>query len=93
MNLFSRLKLRTKLALLLGLSALAVVVSIGAAASLMHQRMFNDRIDKLRGITQAALGIAQSLEDQVAARQMTHDQALDQFRKAAHAIRFDAGLG
>jgi len=93
MNLLSRLNLRTKLALLVGLFALAVVVSIGAAASLMRQRMFDDRIDKLHGIAQAALGIAQSLEDQVAAHRMTRDQALDQFRRAAHAIRFDAGLG
>src|SRR5208283_1246156 len=93
MNLLSRLKLRTKLALLLGLSALAVVVSIGAAASLMHQRMFDDRIDKLRAVGQTVLGIAQSLEDQVAAHQMARDQALDQFRRAAHAIRFDAGFG
>jgi hypothetical protein len=35
MRILSHLKLRTKLALLLGLSALAVVVSIGAAANLM----------------------------------------------------------
>ena len=93
MNFLSHLKLRTKLALLLGLFALAFVVSIGATASLLRQRMFDDRIDKLHGITQAAMGLAQSLQDQVAAHQITHDQAVDQFRKAAHAIRFDAGLG
>src|SRR5271154_4134143 len=93
MNLLSRLKLRTKLALLLGLSILAVVVSIGAAASLMYQRMFDDRIDKLHSMSQAVAGVAQSLEDQVAAHQMTHDQAVEQFRKAVHAIHFDAGVG
>ncbi len=72
MNFLTRLKLRAKLALLLGLSALAVVVSIAVAASLIHERMFADRIDKLQSVTQAAIGLAQSLEDQVAAKQMTH---------------------
>jgi len=93
MHILTRLKLRAKFALLLGLSALAVVVSIGVAASLMHQRMFDDRIDKLHTMTLAALGMAQALEDQVAAHQMTREQALAQFGKAVHAIRFDNGDG
>jgi methyl-accepting chemotaxis protein len=93
MQLLSRLRLRTKLALLMGLSALALVASIAVASSLMHQRMLDDRIDKLRGITEAAMGVAQSLESQVAAHTMTREQALDQLRKAAHTIRFDAGSG
>jgi len=93
MHILTRLKLRAKFALLLGLSALAVVVSIGVDASLMHQRMFDDRIDKLHTMTLAALGMAQALEDQVAAHQMTREQALAQFGKAVHAIRFDNGDG
>jgi methyl-accepting chemotaxis protein len=93
MNLLSRLKLRTKLTMLLGLSALAVVVLIGVASSVLHQRMVDDRIDKLRAIGQVTLGLTQSLEQQVAAHQLTHDQAVDQFRDAVHAIRFDAGSG
>ena len=86
MHILTRLKLRAKFALLLGLSALAVVVSNGVAASLMHQRMFDDRIDKLHSMSLAALGTAQALEDQVAAKQMTREQAQAQFTKAVHAI-------
>ena len=93
MHILTRLKLRAKFALLLGLSALAVVVSNGVAASLMHQRMFDDRIDKLHSMSLAALGTAQALEDQVAAKQMTREQAQAQFTKAVHAIRFDNGDG
>jgi methyl-accepting chemotaxis protein len=93
MTILTRLTLRAKLALLIGLSALAVVVSIAVAASLIHERMFADRIDKLQSVTQAALGLAQALEDQVAAKQMSHEQALAQFGKALHAIRFDNGDG
>jgi methyl-accepting chemotaxis protein len=93
MLLLSRFKLGAKLALLLGLSALAVVVSIGVAASLMYHRMLDDRIDKARGVTEAALSIAQGLEAQVSAKQMTHEQALAELSKAVHAIRFDHGTG
>ena len=55
MNILSHLKLRAKLTLLLGLSTLAVIVSIGAAASLMHQRMFDDRIAMLRAVVQSTI--------------------------------------
>ncbi len=57
MNILSRLRLRTKLSLLLGLFVLALVVSIGAAASLIHQRLLDDRVDKLRAITEQAVSI------------------------------------
>lgn len=93
MHILSRLRLRTMLALLKGLSALALVASIAVASSIMHQRMLHDRLDKLHSMSQATSGIAQALEDHVAARAMTHEQALDQFRKAIHAIHFDAGDG
>ena len=93
MKLLSRLRLRTKLALLMGLSALALIVSIAIAASIIQQRMAHDRIDKLRAVVQMSIGLAQSLENQVAAGQLSRAQALDQFRKAAHVMRFDAGAG
>ena len=48
MHVLSHFRLRTKLAILMGLSALALVASIGVAASLLRQRMIDDRIDTLR---------------------------------------------
>ncbi len=39
------------------------------------------------------MGLAQSLENQVVAHQLTREQALEQFRTAAHVMRFDAGVG
>ena len=93
MNLLSHFKLRTKLSLLLGLSALALVVSIGAAATLMHQRMVDDRVDKLRTVVQSTISIAQALEQRIAAKQLSHEQALALLRDDIHAIRFDAGSG
>jgi methyl-accepting chemotaxis protein len=73
--MFSRLKLRTKLIVLLGLSVLAVVISIAFAAGMLRDRMIEDRVDKLRAVTQSALGIARALESQVDAKTLTRDSS------------------
>jgi methyl-accepting chemotaxis protein len=91
MNILSRLRLRIKLALLLGLSALGLVASIAAGVSLMHQRMLDDRVDKLRAVVQSAMGFAESREKLATAGQITREQALAQFRDDLHTMRFDAG--
>jgi methyl-accepting chemotaxis protein len=91
--MFSRLALRTKLALLLGLSALAVVVSIASGAAILRDRMTVDRVDKLRAVVQSAMAIASGLETQVVAKTMTRDQAIDRLREVVHMIRFDGGAG
>ncbi|HEY1933483.1 MAG TPA: methyl-accepting chemotaxis protein [Acetobacteraceae bacterium] len=93
MHILSRLRLRTKLALLMGLSALTLIASLGLAASITRQRMMDDRIDKLHSVIQLSIGLAQALENQAAAHELTHAQALEQFRKAVHVMRFDAGRG
>jgi methyl-accepting chemotaxis protein len=89
MNILSHLKLRAKLTLLLGLSSLAVIVSIGAAAPLMHQRMFDDRIAMLRAVVQSTISIARSLENRVAEHALTREQALAMLRDDVHALRFE----
>jgi len=93
MNILSRLRLRTKLVLLMGLSALALIVTIGIAASVMRHRMIDDRFDKLHAEVDSAMGLAQALQDEVAASHMTHAQALERMRAAVHRIRFDGGPG
>jgi methyl-accepting chemotaxis protein len=89
MNILSHLRLRTKLALLLVLFTLAIAASIMAGASLMHQRMIDDRVGELRAVVESAIGFAKSLEKQVAAGRLTRDQALMQFRDDLHTMRFD----
>ena len=91
MNFLSHCRIRTKLAMLLGLSSTALIVSIVAGASLMHQRMIDDRIDKLRAVVQSSIGFGQSLEKQVTAGRMTREQAMAQFRDDLHTMRFDGG--
>ncbi|HEY3845519.1 MAG TPA: methyl-accepting chemotaxis protein [Acetobacteraceae bacterium] len=90
MSILTRLRLRTKLFLLLALSALAPIASISAGASLMHQRMTNDRIDKVHAVVLAAIGFAQSLQSQVDAHQISQAQAIATFRDEVHRVRFGA---
>src|SRR5208337_993825 len=84
MHILSRLALRTKFALLLGLSALGVVVAIAAGSSMRNQRMIDDRVDKLRALVQSTVAVAQSLENQVATQKLTHDQAFAQLATFIH---------
>jgi methyl-accepting chemotaxis protein len=93
MQFLSRLRLRTKLTLVLGLAALAVIASIGLAASQLHQRMLGDRIDKLRVATQMTIGLATSLEQQVVAGKLTHEMAVAQLAGAVRVMHFDDGDG
>jgi methyl-accepting chemotaxis protein len=93
MNILSHLRLRTKLALVLGLAVLAVLASIGLGASTLHRRMIDDRTDKLQAAVEMTAGLAQELVNQVAAKQLTLAEAQARFRSEIHAMRFDAGIG
>jgi methyl-accepting chemotaxis protein len=93
MNVLQRFRIRTKLAFVMLLASLALIASVVLASSIMRSRMMADRLGELRAVAQTAVGITQALEEQVAAHQISREQALDQLRKAAHAIRFDGGAG
>ncbi|MCW3019199.1 MAG: hypothetical protein JWN10_1507, partial [Solirubrobacterales bacterium] len=89
----SRLKLRTKLGLLMALSTVAVVVTVIASASALHQRMYDDRIDKLRAVAQSARSYAEGLEARIAAGKLTREQAYAVLSDYVHTMRFDHGDG
>ncbi len=93
MNLLSHLRLRTKLALLIGLSMLTLVAVMAVAASLVRQRMIEERIAKNQAIVQATIGIAQMLENRVTDHRLTHEQALTILSDDIHSMRFDNGAG
>ena len=91
--MLSRLSLRTKLVLLLGLSTLAVIIAIAVGAAALHATMLADRTDKLRAIVRTGVGVADDLEREVAAQHLTREQALARLREAIHSMRFDGGEG
>jgi methyl-accepting chemotaxis protein len=93
MSLLSQLRLRSKLALLLGMAAIGVAGSIVAGASTMHQRMLDDRIDKLRIAVDMTVSLAKGLEADVQAGKLTRQQAIDQLVTDVHALRYDRGAG
>jgi methyl-accepting chemotaxis protein len=93
MMLLSRLKLRSKLALLLGMAALAVVGSTAAGGTMLYDRMFDDRIEKLRTAVDVAVSLAKGLETEVQAGKLTHEQAWQAFGSEIHRLRYDGGQG
>jgi len=93
MPVLANFRIRTKLGILLGLSLLAVLATIGLSASNAYQRMMTDRIDKLRAVDENAVAIAGALEAEVTAGRLTHDQAMARMREVVHAMRYDGGVG
>jgi methyl-accepting chemotaxis protein len=93
MNLLSRWKIRTKLASMVALSALAVCTIIALSASLSQSRMLEDRVGQLRTATDIMFGMAETLQDEVAAGKMTLAEAKTQFRLRGRKMTFNNGQG
>ncbi len=91
MNLLSRLKIRTKLAGMVALAALTVCAIIALSASLSESRMMNDRVVQMRTAVDLLYGMAQSLQDEVAAGKLTLPEAQAQFRQRGRQMKFDNG--
>ena len=93
MNLLSRLKIRTKLASMVVLSALTVGAVIALSASLSQNRMMEDRVAQLHTAVDLLVGMAQTLQDEVTAGKLTLAEAQDQFRRRAKKMTFSNGQG
>jgi methyl-accepting chemotaxis protein len=93
MSLLSRLKIRTKLASMVALSALTVCTIIAVSASLNRSRMLEDRIGQLRTAVDLLFGMAQTLQDEVTAGKMTLAEAQAQFRLRGRKMTFGSGQG
>jgi methyl-accepting chemotaxis protein len=93
MGLLSRLKIRTKLASMVVLSALTVCAIIALSASLSERRMLEDRIAQLHAAADMIIGLAQSLQDEVTAGKMTLAEAQAQFRQRGRKMTFNKGQG
>ncbi|HXP97664.1 MAG TPA: methyl-accepting chemotaxis protein [Telmatospirillum sp.] len=93
MALLDRIRIKTKFWIILAVSALSLVVASGLAASVLHQKMIDDRVEKLRSIVDTVHSLAQALERDVAAGTTTHDAALAELRRVAHAMSYDDHAG
>jgi methyl-accepting chemotaxis protein len=93
MGLLSRLKIRTKLASMVVLSALTVCAIIALSASMSRGRMIEDRIGQLHAAADMLVGLAQTLQDEVTAGKMTVAEAQTQFRQRGRKMTFNKGQG
>ena len=71
MKLLSHLKIRTKLASMVCLSALTVTAIIGVSSVLSKSRMLEDRVQQMRTAVDMLHNLAQSLEEEVGAGKLT----------------------
>ncbi len=93
MNLLSQLKIRTKLASMVALAALTVFAIVAVSAFLSRSRMIDDRVEQMRTAVDLLYGMAQSLQDEVAAGKMTLPEAKEQFRQRGRRMTFNSGQG
>jgi methyl-accepting chemotaxis protein len=93
MNLLSRFTIRTKLASMVTVSAIAVCAIIAVSASLSQKRMLDDRVGQLHAAVDMLIGMAQTLQDEVTAGKMTLPEAQLQFRQRGKGMMFNNGQG
>ncbi|MDB5616345.1 methyl-accepting chemotaxis protein [Tardiphaga sp.] len=87
--MINKIRIRTKLLLVLALTGISLTAAIGAATSILHERMLQDRVAKLKGVVEMATEQASALEAQVLAGKMTRDDAMARFRDAGRGMWFD----
>jgi methyl-accepting chemotaxis protein len=81
------------MSLLLGMSAVAMILIAAIGAVTLRERMLDDRLDKLRAMVDSGVALAGALEAKVGSRELTREQALALFRQDIRGIRFDGGTG
>jgi methyl-accepting chemotaxis protein len=84
-----KITIRTKLIMVLGVTAVALVVAIGVASSFQRQRMYEDRVAKLRAIVDIVTEQAMTLEAEAKAGKLTRDQAIDRFKDIGKSMFYD----
>ena len=89
MNFINKIRIRTKLLLVLAVAAISLAAAIGAATSILHQRMLQDRVGKLRAVVEVAYEQAQMFDAQVKAGKMTLDEAMARYKEVGRGMWFD----
>jgi methyl-accepting chemotaxis protein len=87
--MINKIRIRTKLLLVLVLTGLSLAGAIGAATTILHQRMLQDRIGKLKAVVEMAYEQAQAFDALVKAGKMTRDEAMARFKEVGRGMWFD----
>ncbi|HET6306810.1 MAG TPA: methyl-accepting chemotaxis protein [Rhodopila sp.] len=87
------LRVRIKLALLVGISVTGMIAMITVDTVSMHSHLMEARVDKLKGLVDAMVSAAEALQHQVDAKTMTRDEEMARLRDYVHGLRYDQGSG
>ena len=90
MKLLGLLKIKSKLGLLLLLSALSLAAVAAVGAGFMHGKMVNDREIQTQRLVEVALGIVKSWHAKEVAGTLTREQAQAGAIEALRPLRFGA---
>jgi methyl-accepting chemotaxis protein len=91
MKRLGHLSLPVKLQAMLGLFVVCFLLMTGVLLHTERDHAWAARVSELRAMVEAAKGFAADLQRQEAAGHLSHDAALDQFRTALHAMRYEDG--
>jgi methyl-accepting chemotaxis protein len=89
MSIVNKVRIRTKLLFVLILTGVSLATAIGAATSILHERMMQDRIAKLRAVAELATEQATALDADVKAGKLSKEAALAAFKASGRAMWFD----
>jgi methyl-accepting chemotaxis protein len=78
---------------MVALAALTVCAIVALSASLSQKRMLEDRVVQMRTAVDLLFGMAQTLQDEIAAGKLTLAEAQAQFRQRGRRMTFNNGQG
>jgi methyl-accepting chemotaxis protein len=85
----NKIRIRTKLLFVVLLTGLSLAAAIWAATSILHERMLQDRVAKLRSLVEMALEQAQVLDAEVKSGKRSRDEVMARFKESANGMWFD----
>jgi methyl-accepting chemotaxis protein len=82
------LSIKSKLLSLILVTGTACFAIVGAGLYLSYTRMYQDRVDSLRFMVEAAHSMASRFEAEVVSGRLSRDEAHSRFKQALLAIRY-----
>ena len=88
--MLGNLRTATKLGLLMGTAALALIVAVLLGASFTYSRMMTDRVLQLRSVVDVAIKQVGAIESDVQAGRLSRPEAANVLSKTINAFRYGA---
>ena len=89
----NNLKIAPKLGILVGITLLGLCIAGVLAGYLMQREMLNARVEQAHAIVEMARNMALDLQKQVAAGELTKEQAIAEFSRRGNSLTYDNHSG